>query len=182
MDWLTRHLGKLKDITEFPLKRRLDKNASDFLRKAGVSSGQTVLDFGCGSGTFTIPAAKLVERDGKVYALDVDERSLNKVRAKAEQVGIENIITMEIPQGGGIPIDDELDLILLIDVLYDVENKKALFEEAHEKLGSDGVVVVYPMHMEEEEVVKIAESAHFILKEKFRDHVLIFEKGKEFDG
>lgn len=30
------------------------------LSELGVKAGQVILDFGCGSGTYTIPAAKLV--------------------------------------------------------------------------------------------------------------------------
>lgn len=177
MEWLKRHLGKLKDIGEFPFKRRLDRNAPDFLREVGVRSGQTILDFGSGSGTFTIPAAKLVGENGKIYALDVDEEVLNKVVDKADREGIENIEVIEISRNGKIPLDDgELDLILLIDVLHDVESRKDLFEEVHKKLGPDGFIVVYPMHLGMEEVKGLAKHANFGLKRKYKDRILIFEK------
>jgi len=40
------------------------------LRAVGVRGGLTVLDFGCGSGNYSIPAAKIVGEKGKVYTLD----------------------------------------------------------------------------------------------------------------
>lgn len=177
MERLEKHLGKLKDIGEFPFKWQLDRNASDFLREIGVRSGQTILDFGCGSGTFTIPAAKLVEEDGRIYAMDVDESALDELRDKVDQEGLGNIEVIETSRGGKIPLGDgELDLILLVDVLHDVENRKILFEQAHKKLGPNGAIIVYPMHIGKEEVGKLAERASFKLKRDYQDHILIFEK------
>ena len=59
----------------------------------GVHEGQTVLDIGCSSGTFTIPAATLVGEYGTVYALDVNQGALEKLRIRAEAAGLKNIRT-----------------------------------------------------------------------------------------
>jgi ubiquinone/menaquinone biosynthesis C-methylase UbiE len=71
-----KHLGFVKHLDEFRFKRWLDRNASQFLTKVGVMAGQEVLDFGCGSGTYTIPVGKLVGEAGRVYALDISVTAL----------------------------------------------------------------------------------------------------------
>ena len=38
-----------------------------------IEPGQTVLDIGCGPGTFSIAMAKMVGESGKVIAVDVQE-------------------------------------------------------------------------------------------------------------
>ncbi|KYH37203.1 MAG: methylase involved in ubiquinone/menaquinone biosynthesis, partial [Candidatus Bathyarchaeota archaeon B24] len=81
---LRRHIGFLKEIDEVRFKRWLDRNAQEFLAEVGVGAGKVVLDFGCGSGTYTIPAARLVGDEGKVYALDVRKKALDEVEAKAK--------------------------------------------------------------------------------------------------
>ena len=43
------------------------------LRKLGIKPDQTVLDFGCGSGTYAIPAHEIVWQKGRVYAPDREE-------------------------------------------------------------------------------------------------------------
>ena len=48
----------------------LKKYSEKLLREVGIKKGQTVLDFGCGKGNYTIPVAKIVGQDGFVYALD----------------------------------------------------------------------------------------------------------------
>ena len=40
------------------------------IRDTGITTGHTVLDFGCGAGNYTIPAAKEVGPRGTVYAVD----------------------------------------------------------------------------------------------------------------
>jgi 2-polyprenyl-3-methyl-5-hydroxy-6-metoxy-1,4-benzoquinol methylase len=48
-----------------------------------IEPGQTVLDIGCGPGTFSIAMAKLVGESEKIIAVDVQEEMLQLVREKA---------------------------------------------------------------------------------------------------
>ena len=55
----------------------LEPGVLQLLKDVGIKAGQVVLDFGCGSGTYTVPAARTVGDKGKVYALDKDSKVLN---------------------------------------------------------------------------------------------------------
>ena len=57
-------LLRLRDKLGFPFK------AEKELNKLNIRGGQKILDYGCGIGSFTFPAAKLVGREGRIYALD----------------------------------------------------------------------------------------------------------------
>ena len=48
-----------------------------------IREGQYFLDFGCGTGDFTIPAAKIVGKKGRVFALDCNVRQVKVVEKKA---------------------------------------------------------------------------------------------------
>jgi ubiquinone/menaquinone biosynthesis C-methylase UbiE len=72
-----RHLGQFRFIL------MLDRNASKMLSEVGIGEGQSVLDFGCGSGTYSIPAAKLVGKNGRIYSLDVSQGALEKLSRQA---------------------------------------------------------------------------------------------------
>ncbi len=56
-----------------------------------VRSGGTVADVGCGSGYFTFKLAARVGPQGKVYAEDVDEGEISRVRRQAEKEGLTQI-------------------------------------------------------------------------------------------
>jgi len=173
-----KHLGFVGHLGDFRFKRWLDSHALEVLVEIGVNAGQWVLDFGCGSGTYTFPASKLVGRDGRVYALDINKSTLDTMEKRAEQEGLENIIRIDALGGKGIPKEGEIfDHVLLIDVLQEITDKKALFNEVHRLLKPTGVVTIYPMHITEEEVVRSATTTGFTLKErKFDGRILIFSR------
>ena len=55
-----------------------------------VKEGQTLLDYGCGTGCFVVPAARIVGIKGKVYALDCFPRQLEIVKERARKEGRAN--------------------------------------------------------------------------------------------
>jgi ubiquinone/menaquinone biosynthesis C-methylase UbiE len=156
----------------------LDNNASEFLAEVGVKESQLVLDFGCGSGTYTIPAARLVGESGKVYALDISRRALERLKEKANREGLYNIVIHYSDGERGIRLGDgAVDHVLLVDVLQEIGDREALFEEVHRILKKDGRVSVYPMHMDHDEVVELASINAFNLIERlFDDRILVFGK------
>lgn len=56
-----------------------------------VKNGQVVADLGCGPGFHTLALAKLVGPEGRVYAVDADEKAIRAVEKKAEKSGYKNI-------------------------------------------------------------------------------------------
>jgi len=178
MGWLKKHIGLASGLGEFGFKRWLDNHASEVLTELGVKAGQEILDFGCGSGTYTIPAAKLVGKDGRVYALDINKGTLDRMEERAKQEGLRNIVRIDTPSEGGIPLEDEtIDLILMIDVLQEIDNRESLFDEVYRILKTGGIVSVYPMHIAEEEVEKLATSKGLSLEErKIQGRILSFRK------
>ena len=52
-----------------------------------IQAGNTVMDMGCGPGYFTIDMAKLVGPKGRVIAIDIQTKMLERVRKKAQNTG-----------------------------------------------------------------------------------------------
>jgi cyclopropane fatty-acyl-phospholipid synthase-like methyltransferase len=78
-------------------------NLSRQLQKSGVREGHTVLDFGCGSGHFAIAAAKMVEDNGKVYALGMHPLAIEAVQKKVAKEGFPNVRTIPSDRDTGLP-------------------------------------------------------------------------------
>ncbi|MCL6415561.1 50S ribosomal protein L11 methyltransferase [Aestuariirhabdus sp. Z084] len=78
-------------------------------------SGQTVVDFGAGSGIVAIAAARAGAK--KVIACDIDEQALAAVAINAEINGVEIERLDDLSKQ-----QDRVDLLIAADVLYDREN------------------------------------------------------------
>ncbi len=56
-----------------------------------VKKGQVVADIGCGSGYYTLALAERVGPEGKVYAVDLNEKAIRNLEKKADMLGYRNI-------------------------------------------------------------------------------------------
>lgn len=117
------------------------KNIDQF----GIPEGARVADLGCGSGFYSIAAAKKVGAEGKVYAIDVQKDVLPRLAAEAEAEEIENleVIWGDIETPGGTQLGDGVvDVVILSNVLFQAENIDVIFTEAHRILRSGGRMLV----------------------------------------
>ena len=104
--------------------------------------GQTVLDFGCGTGDFTIPAAEIVKDSGKVYALDYFKRQLGIVKRRIAKRGLNNVETIRPHEVAKLP-DESVDIIWMCDVLHEISEKRKVLREMHRVLKNEGILAIY---------------------------------------
>ena len=111
----------------------------------GIKEGMMIADFGSGAGYFTILLGQRVGKNGKVYALDIQESALDNVRVKAKAAGLENVETirsnLEVLGGSGLA-DNSQDIVLLANILFQSDLKKEIVKEAVRVLKSGGSLVV----------------------------------------
>ena len=144
-------VGKMPETLpgEMEFREWLADNAFEMFQKVGISQGQTVLDYGCGPGAFTIPCARIVGEKGKVYALEVRPEALKRVKEKAEGEGLDNIETILADSSmlaTGLS-DMSMDVILIYDVMHTISEKMVLLEELHRILKRNGLLSIFPMHV-----------------------------------
>jgi ubiquinone/menaquinone biosynthesis C-methylase UbiE len=155
----------------------LRNHVGEVLPELGIGENQAVLDFGCGAGLYTIPAAKLVGKKGKVYALDKNAEALESLRESARKEGLQNVETILSSDLNTNMGRETVDAILLYDVIHLIENRARLFTEIYRVLKANGFVSIYPMHVEKDEVLKQMCESHFSLtSEKFEGNILNFGK------
>lgn len=110
-------------------ERRAAMPPEETLVKAGIKPGDIVLDIGCGMGYFAVPASRMVGPKGMVYALDISGVMLAELRSKTASTGVFNIHTIQSSHGKlNIP-EADYTLALLVNVLHEVEDKKAFLAE-----------------------------------------------------
>ena len=63
----------------------------NIIKGAGMESGQSVLEIGCGTGFFTIPTAKLIGDKGSLTAIDILQGSVDLVSQKVKDADLKNV-------------------------------------------------------------------------------------------
>jgi demethylmenaquinone methyltransferase/2-methoxy-6-polyprenyl-1,4-benzoquinol methylase len=116
------------------------------LRGADIHPGQTVLELGCGTGFFTLPAAKLIGDQGHLVAMDVLPESIETVSRKVQAANLKNV---RVVRGDAMDtkLDDEsMDAALLFGVLpAPMIPLDRLLPEMHRILKPAGIMAVWPM-------------------------------------
>jgi demethylmenaquinone methyltransferase/2-methoxy-6-polyprenyl-1,4-benzoquinol methylase len=71
--------------------RRWLMNPVNTLQGVGIQPGQTVLEVGCGTVFFTIPAAKLIGEEGRLVAMDLSSGYIEQVSKKVRNADLKNV-------------------------------------------------------------------------------------------
>jgi len=155
---------------------------NEIIEKFGIEKNIKIADFGCGAGYFSISLAKVVEEEGKVYALDVLETALESVRNKAKAEGLFNIETiranLEIFEGSKLE-KNSMDMVLLSNILFQSSKKQDIIKEAERVIKAKGKIVIIewksnqfmgPLEkfvVNKDLIKKITESLNLKLKKEF---------------
>ena len=107
-----------------------------------VSRGMTVLDLGCGPGYFTIELARLVGKEGKVIAADLQQGMLDKVAGKIRATDLEPRIVLHKCQDRRIGISQKVDFVLAFWMVHEVPHQQDLFEELKSALNPGGRILI----------------------------------------
>jgi ubiquinone/menaquinone biosynthesis C-methylase UbiE len=136
------------------------------LKEVGIKPGLSVLDYGCGSGSYITAAAGLVGESGKIYALDIHPLAIECVRRIASRNHLPNVETIQSDCKTGLP-DDSVDVVLLYDVFHKLSDPDSVLEELHRVLTPDGILSFSDHHLKEDEIVpRMADKGLFRLSGK----------------
>jgi len=139
----------------------------NILKEAGIKPGFHVLDYGCGSGSYTIVAAELVGKSGKIYALVIHPLAIQRVQSIASKKQLTNVETICSDCKTGLP-DNSIDVVLLYDTLHVLSDPNGVLEELHRALKPNGILSLSSGgHMKENEIVsKVTNRGLFKLSTK----------------
>jgi ubiquinone/menaquinone biosynthesis C-methylase UbiE len=111
----------------------------------GVDEGMKVADFGAGGGAYTLLLAHAVGNGGRVYAVDVQRDLLRRIHNEAHHRGLNNVDViwgdLETQHGSKLA-DRSIDLVLISNLLFQISDMRAVFDEAWRILKPDGRLAV----------------------------------------
>jgi len=89
------------------------------LQKCGLGNGMIAMDLGCGLAHYTIPAAIIVGREGKVIAVDHDKKITKTTYNRLMDAGITNVelVCANHLELNHIP-DSSIDFLMIYDMIH----------------------------------------------------------------
>lgn len=94
-------------------------SADDVLKNLELKKGDKFLDAGCGEGYISIAASKIVGDEGKVYAIDIYEESIDSLKEKVQNDGITNLEPKVVDLTRKIPLEDNsIDKCVMANVMH----------------------------------------------------------------
>jgi ubiquinone/menaquinone biosynthesis C-methylase UbiE len=119
-----------------------------------IRAGAHILDFGCGPGSYTIAAARMIQPSGIVYAVDSNPSAINEVVRRARKEGLVNVHTVLTDSNTGLS-DYSVDVILLIYVFHEFKNPHLIVSELDRILKPTGVLVVKENKLNNDKVISV---------------------------
>jgi ubiquinone/menaquinone biosynthesis C-methylase UbiE len=173
-------------------ERRKWQNPEAVLADIGLRPGFTFVDVGCGEGFFTIPAARIVGKNGKVYGVDVYKEAIDRLKEKAAKEGLRNLNLKTAAAEDTVLCERCTDIVFFGIDLHDFRDPAKVLVNAKRMLKPTGRLVDLdwkkepmelgpPLHIRfsQEEATKRIEAAGFRIetaKEAGAYHYIIIAK------
>lgn len=174
--------------------REEEERLTLLVRSLQLKPGDAVADIGAGSGVISLRMAELLT-SGKVFAVDVQDEMLERLKANCKRFGIKNIDPVKGTQYKTGLKPESVDMAIMVDVYHEFEFPHEMMTDIAKAMKPDGRVVLVEYRKEDptvpiKEVHKMSqvqakkevEQAEFGLRwtETIhvlpRQHILVFTK------
>lgn len=111
-----------------------------------IQKGQTVIDYGCGTGRYLKQASELVGETGKVYAVDIQPLAVEAAAGIAGKYGLTNITPL-LTDGKTVGIAAHTaDIIFALDMFHMVSDSKGFLQELCRLARPNGILFLEDGH------------------------------------
>jgi ubiquinone/menaquinone biosynthesis C-methylase UbiE len=94
-----------------------------------VKPGMKVVDYGCAMGYFSLPLANLVGKTGRVYAVDIQQKMIDRLIKRARKEQLDQIIQPVLVTETSVleALSGQINFALLFAMVHEVPDQGALF-------------------------------------------------------
>lgn len=130
----------LTPLIDNPIRRRFIQKPEIIAERLKVESGMIVVEIGPGKGNYTKAVADKILPNGKVYAIDIQEAVIKRLKERVKKENISNIIP-RVDDAYNLSFEDEsVDRIYAIACLPEIPEPVRALKEFKRILKSDGII------------------------------------------
>ena len=131
-------------IVESEFRKRLAPEEM-LIERSEIEEGMTVMELGCGPGLYTTDFARAIGREGKLYAVDLREEMINRLKRKLGKPEYKELSNIETNMANAyeLPLQDEtIDLVIMVAVLPEIPDKGKALKEIYRVLRPNGILAI----------------------------------------
>ena len=126
--------------------RRLFHNPERILSPY-IRPGFTVVDIGPGMGFFTIAMCRLVGKEGRVIAADVQQKMLDGVMRRARRYGLTGRLETVRSTPGDLGVSEKADFVLAFWMVHEVPDRERFLGQVAGLLKPEGRFLLVEPHL-----------------------------------
>lgn len=163
-------------LIDNPIRRRLVQRPDIISNRMQLEPGMIVVEIGPGTGTYTKAVAERIMPNGKVFAVDIQESVIRRLKEQIERNKIANIFPrIDDAHNFSFP-DESVDRVLAIAALPEIPNPVQVLRECNRILRPNGLVslcelIMDPDYPRRNTEKKWAQEAGFKLENEFGNFV-----------
>lgn len=123
-------------------RREQSERVSDVLAFLGVTPGAHVADIGAGGGFYTVRLARLVGPVGKVVAVDIDPRALERLKQRVAQERLSNVDVVQGKPDDPLLAANSFDAVLIVNAYHEMVNHQAVLRHIRTALKPEGKLLL----------------------------------------
>ena len=91
-----------------------------------VAEGDTAVDIGCGMGPFTVELARLVGPGGRVIAVDLQDKMLQRVKERVNKAGLADRVQLHRCTPDSLDLTEQADFALAFWMAHEVSSTRSM--------------------------------------------------------
>jgi ubiquinone/menaquinone biosynthesis C-methylase UbiE len=139
-NWAFRIMAFMFNITDLfqSTKKKLDP--------FNIQKGETVVDYGSGTGRYLPVASELVGEQGLVYAVDIQELAVKSAFKRIRKYKLKNVVPI-LTDGRTVSIQSHsVDIIYALDMFHMVKDPNVFLTELNRLMKPDGILYLEDGH------------------------------------
>lgn len=118
------------------------QHPQEIIRQLNIKEGSQVADIGCHEGYMTVKLAKAVGAKGKVYAVDVDQSKLNKLKDHLTERKLSQVTLVKGEYDDPKLAAHTLDAVIILDTYHEMDDHDKILQHVKAALKPGGRLVL----------------------------------------
>ena len=130
----------MTQLIDNPIRRKWIQNPEKIADRMKLEPGMIVVEVGPGKGSYTKAVAEKISPNGKVFATDISQGVLDRLKKRIEKKNLTNIVP-QIENAHEFSFNDgSIDRVFMIACLPEIPNPLKVLKECNRILKPDGML------------------------------------------